>query len=463
MVRVARRSTAIASPGAVSPARRCAYRVVRRVLDGDAFADRAFRAEADREQLEGRERAFAQQLAYGTIQRLATIDYVLSAISSRPVRSIDPALRDVLRLGVFQIVYLGGVPDPAAVAQTVELAKVEAGRGHRFANALLRRAAREGRDLVEDLSDSSPAEAAVLHSHPEWLVRMWWDLFGRDEAVALLERDNTAPESAVRANELVITTGELLRLLSEEGVWARPVDGLPEALVIETPFDVHGSRLFDRGALMPQSRGSMMVARALAPKPGERVLDLCAAPGAKTTHLAALMQGRGELVAVERHPGRADALKRNCRRLGAPWIQVVQADALSGQPRGSSDFDRVLLDPPCSDLGTLQARPDVRWRKSAEQIDELARLQARLLRYAASRVRPGGTLVYSTCTISPRENEEQVHAFLARRGDFELDDLALEHPSYRHPTAARFLQLLPHRHGTDGFFIARLRRSAEPA
>ena len=442
----------------VSEARLCAYRVVRRVSDGEAFADRAFRGEADRVGLGGRDRAFAQQLAYGTVQRTGTLDYVLTAVSSRPVESIDPALRDILRLGVFQLIYLGGVPDHAAVSQTVELAKLEAGRGHRFANALMRRVAREGKELVGELTDGSPAEAAVLHSHPEWLVRLWWDALGPAEALALLERDNHAPENAVRANELLLTPAELRELLAAEGVSTQPPDGISEAVVLDSPFDLHGSDLFERGALMPQSRGSMLVGHALAPRPGERVLDLCAAPGAKTTHLAALMHGRGELVAVERHRGRSDALRRNCERMGAGWVEVVNADARFAEV-GDGSFDRVLIDPPCSDLGTLQSRPDARWRKTLEAIDELAAAQGRLLGVAAAHVRPGGTLVYSTCTISPRENEQLVERFLAARPDFAADDLGTERPAYRHPSSPRFLQVFPHRHGTDGFFIARLRRS----
>ena len=212
---------------------------------------------------------------------------------------------------------------------------------------------------------------------------------------------------------------------------------------------------------MPQSRASMLVARVLDPQPGEAVLDLCAAPGAKTTHIAALMRGRGKLVAVERNAGRCEALSANCRRMGAHWIDVRCEEASQFIGDHDSGYDRVLLDPPCSGLGTLQARPDARWRKDPEQIRELARLQEDLLESAASHVREGGTIVYSTCTISTAENEERVHSFLARHPDFEADDLPAEMPEYRHPRAPRFLQLMPHIHGTDGFFIARLRRIAE--
>ena len=205
---------------------------------------------------------------------------------------------------------------------------------------------------------------------------------------------------------------------------------------------------------MPQSRAAMAVARLLDPQPGERVLDLCAAPGGKTTHLAALMANEGEIVAVERHPGRADALRRTAARMGADIVDVRTADA--AEPQRDQAFDRVLVDPPCSDLGTLASRPDARWRKAGRPA-ALAELQARILAAGAAAVRPGGTLVYSTCTISPTENEHVVASFLESHDDFEADDLGSQLPVWKHPTMPQHLQTLPHRDRTDGFFIARLR------
>jgi 16S rRNA (cytosine967-C5)-methyltransferase len=283
---------------------------------------------------------------------------------------------------------------------------------------------------------------------------MWSEAFGTGEAAALLARDNEPAESAVRANTLRTTRDALAEAMP---VRTRAAPDLPEGLVIDEPYDLHGSALFASGALMPQSRGSMLVARVLDPRPGERVLDLCAAPGAKASHAAALMEGRGEVTAVERHAGRAKALKENCERLGADIVRVRQGDAR--EPVDTGAFDRVLLDPPCTDLGTLQARPDVRWRKDAATLDRVAAEQEALLDAAAGQVRPDGTLVYSTCTISPRENEERMIAFLDAHPQFSADDLGAEWPGYAHARDGRFLQLLPHRHGTDGFFIARLRRT----
>jgi 16S rRNA (cytosine967-C5)-methyltransferase len=440
---------------AASAARRVAFAVVRRVFDAGAFTDRAFRAEADRARLDARDRSFAQRLAYATVQRKATLDHVIGELSSRDTDALDPPLRDALRLGVAQLLYLDSVPARAAVSETVELAKEDGGGGFRLANAVMRRAARDAGGIVARLDEATPEHAALLDSHPEWVARMWWDALGPDEARALMRRDNEPAESAFRANTLRTTPGELAAAIPAR---TRPAPGLPEGLVIEEPYDLHGSELFASGALMPQSRASMLVAHVLDPQPGERVLDLCAAPGAKASHAAALMEGQGQVIAVERHKGRAKALAENCARLGADIVEALQGDAK--EVIEPADFDRVLLDPPCSDLGTLQARPDVRWRKDAATVDRLVAEQEALLEAAAQQVRPDGTLVYSTCTISPRENEERMLAFLHSHPEFTADDLGAERPEYAHPRDGRFLLLLPHRHDTDGFFIARVRRGA---
>ena len=441
----------------VTPARRCAYRVVRRVFEQGAYADVTFRVEAERESVDGRERAFAMRLAYGTIQRRATLDHVIERLGGRSVADLDAPLLAALRLGLYQIVYLDGVPDHAAVSESVELAK-DGGPGHRLVNAVLRRAVREASAIVNGLGEETPAEAALRHSHPRWIAELWWEMLGREQTLALLERDNEPAESAVRTNVLRTTPAEVIAALASESVDSRLDPLVPEAIVLEQGYDVHGSALFERGLVSSQSRASMLVARILAPNAGDSVLDLCAAPGAKTTHLAELMGDEGRVVAVDLDSRRARAIAANCARLGIRSVEVRVGDARS--PEHGSGYDRVLVDPPCSDLGTLQSRPDARWRKTRESLTELRALQGEILDAGADAVRPGGRLAYSTCTIDLAENERQIEEFLRRWPDFSLIDLPGSYPQRLSRGGPGLIQTLPHRDQTDGFFVAALSRSA---
>jgi 16S rRNA (cytosine967-C5)-methyltransferase len=438
-----------------SDARVCAYAVLRRVFEHGAYADQALRAES--RALDSRERALAMRLAYGAVQRRGTLDRLIEGLAERPVARLDPPLLAALRLGLYELLYLNGAPDYAVVADTVELAKANARAGHGLVNAALRRAGREGADaLLGALSEETPEQAAVKHSHPEWIARLWWRELGAEEARALMAYDNEAGEVALRANTLITDAATLARSLP---VSTHADPDVPEALVLEEAFDIHDSPLWQRGAFVAQSRAAMLVARVLAPAPDEHVLDLCAAPGGKSTHLAALMEGAGEVVAVERDRRRAGALVRTARRLGARNVRVELADASQPRPEGAV-YDRVLVDPPCSGLGTLQARPDLRWRMQPSRLAELERAQELILAAGAAALRPGGVLVYSTCTISPTENEHRIAAFLDANPDFALDDLGVELPALRHraPVARKTVLTLPHRDRTAGFFIARLRR-----
>src|SRR5215210_7556558 len=392
---------------AVAPARRCAYAVLRRVFEDGAWADRVLRGEAERLGLDARDLALATRLAYGAVQRRATLDHVIAGLAGRGLERLESAVVAALRLGTFQLAYLDRIPAHAAVGESVELAKEGSRGGAGLVNAVLRRAAREARGLVEALPEDTPAAAALRHSHPEWVAALWWQSLGARDARALMAADNDPAEPSLRANTLRTSAAELAARLP---VRSRPVPGLPEGLVLEEPFDAHGAPEWREGLFMPQSRAAMTVARVLAPRPGERVLDLCAAPGGKTTHLAALMEDRGHVVAVERHAGRAAGLARTAERMGAGCVEVRTGDATAEHERGG--YERVLVDPPCSDLGTLASRPDARWRKTADQPARLARTQAAILRAGGAAVRPGGTLVYSTCTISPAENEGVVARFL---------------------------------------------------
>jgi 16S rRNA (cytosine967-C5)-methyltransferase len=393
-------------------ARVVALEVVRRVFDEGAYADRVFRSAA--EGLAARDRSFAMQLAYGTVQRVRPLDHAIAALGRRPLAKLDPPVRAALRLGAYQLAYMGSVPVHAAVSETVELVR-SAGleRAVAFTNAVMRRLSIGLDEVLAGLGDATPREAALEHSYPDWVAEAWWRELGRDDALRLMRAQNEPAETAVRTRD-----------------GPKVVDAIPPEWL-------------ETGYAWPQSRGSQLAGTAVGARRGERVLDLCAAPGGKATQMAA---AGAEVVAVERHPGRARELEENARRLGVRRLTVVCADALE-LPRRLREFDRALVDAPCSGLGVLNSRPDLRWR--AEPLPEL---QLALLRAAVERVRPGGSITYAVCTIHRAENEEVVDRIGA-----EIDDLGAEFPDFRHPRRAEFLLTLPHVHGTAGFFVARLR------
>jgi 16S rRNA (cytosine967-C5)-methyltransferase len=354
------------------------------------------------------------QLAYGTVQRVRLLDYAVETLGRRPVRKLDPPVRAALRLGAYQLGYMGSVPAHAAANETVELVRV-AGleRAVAFTNAVMRRLAAGIGPLLEGLRDLTPVEAGLKHSYPDWIAETWWREWGRDGALALMRAQNEPPETALRTPE-----GPLV------------VDQIPSGWIEE-------------GRAWPQSRGSQLAGAAVGARPGERILDLCAAPGGKATQLAEVA---AQVVAVEKHPGRARELEENAARLGAANLQVICADALE-LPAELAGFDRVLVDAPCSGLGVLNSRPDLRWRSQP-----LPELQIALLRTALDRAKEGGSVTYSVCTVHRAENEDVIDAVGA-----QPDDLGGEFPDYRHPQRPEFLLTLPHVHGTAGFFVARLR------
>jgi 16S rRNA (cytosine967-C5)-methyltransferase len=457
----------------ISAARRLAFDTVRATFEEDARTERAFREGAEALGLAGRERAQAQRLAYGAVQRRGTADAAIERLAERSTRLLDPPLLAALRLGLYDLLFADATPDHAAVDQAVELTK-RSGAGHAagLVNAVLRRAARERgalrRELLDD--DSTPERAAVAYSAPLWLAQTWWQELGAETARALLAACNEPAELALRVNTLRASREEALAALREAGVEAAPAEGPwplapPEQVVVAGRV---GEALAERvaaGELTPQSRASAAVVEVLDPQPGEHVLDLCAGPGIKTGQIAARMGDRGEVVSVEADPERAAEVAGQAERLGLRSVTVIEADAAAAElPAG---FDRVLVDAPCSDLGTLALRPDARWRKSPRGVERLAELQRRILARAAAALRPGGTLVYSTCTISRRENEDVVAALLAASAaegapSLSLDDLGSGAPALASPHDGRCLQIRPDRDRTTGFFIARL-RSHQPA
>jgi 16S rRNA (cytosine967-C5)-methyltransferase len=385
----------------IAPARRAAFEVVRRVFEEDAYADRALAAAV--EGLDDRDRALAQRLAYGTVQRRRTIDFGIEQLGKRPVRKLDPPVRTALRLGAYQLAWSDQAVH-AVVDDSVELVR-SAGRERAvpFTNAVMRRLSQGLQGLVASLP-----EGPVKQSYPDWIADVWTRDFGAEGAVSLMEAQNEPPALEVHAAEPV---GE--------------------------PTDVPGAYVVDRvdiAHMRPMSRASQLAALVVGSRDGERVLDACAAPGGKTLLLT------GEITAVEVHAGRARQLAEEM----PANVRVVTADVRELDETG---FDRALVDAPCSGLGVLARRPDLRWRAKP-----LPELQLELLQAAAKRTKPGGTIVYAVCTLNADENEAVVDAL-----GLSVEPLGDEWPAYAHPRRPEFLLTRPDRDRTSGFFIARLR------
>jgi 16S rRNA (cytosine967-C5)-methyltransferase len=400
----------------ISPARRAAYEVLLRVFEQDAYADRAFRSAA--EGLDERERAFAQRLAYGSVQRVRTLDHAIETLGRRPVRKLDPPVRAALRLGAYQLGYTDTAPH-AAVNETVELvrrARLE--RAAPFTNAVMRRLAAGIGPLLDSLPDGPLKE-----SYPDRIHETFVRVLGEEAALELMRAMNEPLETVVR----------LVRGEPPPGAVATDVPGAYRVGRVD-------GALVSEGRVWPQSRGSQLAGLCVGSQDGERVLDLCAAPGGKAGQL------RGEVTAVEIDPARARELRENLAMMGRGDVTVVEADGTSLPPE-LDGFDRALVDAPCSGLGVLAQRPDLRWRSTP-----LPDLQLALLRSAAGRVRPGGTVVYSVCTLDPDECEAVVDA-----SGLRILPLSEEWPAFAHPSRPEFLLTLPHVHGTSGFFVARLR------
>ncbi|MBC7462388.1 MAG: methyltransferase domain-containing protein [Thermoleophilia bacterium] len=452
-------------PTKVTQARWAAWLVIRRTFDDGAWTDRAFTSIVEQLSLEGRERAFAQRLAYGTVQQAKRLDYVIGVLGKRPLAKLDPPVLHALRLGLYELLeqegdrarddgslVAGGSSAHAAVSQAVELVRGVVGeRAVAFTNAILRRAQVDARNLLAKLDPGSDDDLAVLLSMPEWLVTRVRTGHGELGIAALAaQNDSHANGTAFRINAAHRDVSRLTTLLEDHGI-----DSVSGALSDGTPVPgsllingstANASPLVESGLLVPQSLASQLVSERLGITGANvRVLDMCAAPGGKTTHIASLLGPGGDVLAVELHEHRAASITKLAERTGtADRITVRVGDATELTPEEVGTFDFVLLDAPCTGTGVLAGRPDARWKRSDADVAQLVTLQERLLATAQGLVRPGGVLVYSTCSILVEEDEA-----VAARVDVEQFT----------PDGA--MRTWPQLHGTEGFFIARFVRLGE--
>lgn len=447
-------------------ARATALRVLQAVHERGAYANVALAKTLQREDLSEQDRRFVTELVYGTVKAGKTLDWMLEAYMSRPLQKVPPIVRDILRLGIYQIFYLDKVPVSAACNEAVKLAKKYGHAGTvKFVNAVLRAAVR----FPEKVAFPSKEEDFIAHvalttSHPCWIVRKFVDLFGEEEAQALCLHNQREPHLTLRTNTLKTTRGELLARLREEGGHGEPSPWAEEGIVLVGHGSLHGIRALQDGYAQVQDESSMLVAHVLDPQPGETVIDACAAPGGKTTHIAARMGNRGMIRACDIYEHKLNRIRENADRLGMTIIHPQLIDAREIGTKYAQLADRVLVDAPCSGLGVLHRKADARWNKTEEELALLPTLQLAILESAAEALRDGGVLVYSTCTIVPEENERVVDAFLQRHPAFVLDtvDIPGEKQGYVREKLERegrkTLTLYPQRDGTDGFFICRMKK-----
>ena len=447
-------------------ARALALRILERVERSGAYADLTLRTGLGRSGLAPRDRAFVTDLVYGTLRWRGRLDFALATVSERALDALEPAVRTLLRMGAYQILIQTSVPASAAVDQSVRCARSHGlERAAGFVNAVLRQLVRKA-DQIDYPALATDPVGHLTHalSIPAWIAAAWIDRLGVEEAAALAQASNDPPPIVARANPLQNDREALLAELVERLPDAHAAEWAPLGVELGHEGNPGLDPAFLEGRMTIQDQASQLIVELLAPLPGERVLDLCAAPGTKTTGIAERVGERGHVLAVDRNPRRLELVGQACRRLGLANVTTLERDAtadLADLPeRAGGPFDRILVDAPCSGLGTLRRNADARWRIAPEDPAALAETQRLLLARALPLLGPGGTLVYSTCTVWPEENEAVVAAVLADEaaagGVVSGGDV---------PDAVRpfmdddgFFRSWPHRHGTDGFFAARLTR-----
>ncbi|WP_246369607.1 16S rRNA (cytosine(967)-C(5))-methyltransferase RsmB [Saccharibacillus deserti] len=441
-------------------AREVALNVLTGVEENNAYSNLLLNRSLQQAELSPADAGLATELVYGTIARQATLDYFLNFFIKSGVKRLNPWVRSLVRMSLYQIRYLDRIPAHAAVNEAVEIAKK---RGHSgissMINGVLRSALREGETLSFPDDLPTAERIALQHSHPQWLVERWIVQYGEETAEAICASNNEAPKTSIRVNTLRMNRDELLRELEAEGRSVRASELAEPGVIVESGGNMANDHLYRDGRFSIQDESSMLVAEALAPEPGMSVLDCCAAPGGKTAHIAEKMGNRGRIVANDLHEHKQGLIAEQAERLGLTCIETSVGDAMSLKDRfEAASFDRVLLDAPCSGFGVIRRKPDLRWAKTPEDTASIAKLQRQMLAAVAGLVKPGGILVYSTCTIEREENQRAVAEFLRDHAEFVAEPFEAAALNGMPQAGGAGVQILPNQFGSDGFYIARLRR-----
>jgi 16S rRNA (cytosine967-C5)-methyltransferase len=439
-----------------------AIKVVERVQRAGAYADLALHHALVQSRMPAPDRGLATELVYGTLRWRGRLDYLISQALDRDPTKLEPLVASALRVGAYQLFFSDRIPANAAVDEAVRCVRAMGlERATGFVNAVLRRLAREGKEIPLPGLDGDPMEHLVhTCSLPEWLAKRWLDQYGLEEASKLALAMNEPAPVTIRVNRTVTTREELLAKLSERFPEAKPCRYASDGIVLGRGDAAHDPA-FVSGKFSLQDEASQLVVDLLDPQPGERILDTCSAPGTKTAAIAERLNGEGHVLALDRHERRLRLVGRGIRRLGIGGVATLERDATKSLEDLATDgpFDRILVDAPCSGLGALRRNPDARWRLEPKDLESLALVQRELIESAASVLRPGGSLVYSTCTVTPEENEAIIRGFMATRASWRIADGSSAPESIRDLMGDDgMLRLLPHRHDTDGFFAVRLVR-----
>jgi len=444
--------------------RRMAWEILWRTHRDDAYTDLLLDSRLGRGPLlPAEDRRLVRELVLGTLRWQQSLDLVLSRVCHRPLRRLHPKLLVLLRMGVYQLLFLDRIPDYAAVHEAVQLAR-SLGLPHAggLVNAVLREVQRRGRELLSLERELSPEDRIAQEtSHPRWMVERWLEQWGEEETRALCEANNQPPPLVLRCNSLKITPEQLVHLLEKEGVRTSMTSYSPDGLLVqELPRPIDTLQAFREGYFSVQDEAAQLISRWLQVEPGQRVLDACAAPGGKGTHIAQLMKDRGEILSVDIHPSRLQLVESEVRRLGIRCIRLKVEDLCRPVPLPLEPYDRIMLDAPCTGLGVIRRHPDIKWRRRPQDVKELAALQRALLESLAPRLRPGGVLLFAVCTHTPEETLGVVEAFLKENRQFRLLESA-----EGLPPAAQILvdsqgvfRTFPNRHGMDGFTAVRIQR-----